>query len=720
MQGDTTMEDMRNNLKSVVTSNLPKPSTRDKNVGREILAILDIFINTKITNSFLILISCKNSVKDSDLMKSFKMIIKNTKELSYIQNRHIHVTAALDSPETRRVEKFDLEKKLKKLGRLKSKLEDDIYQSFLTFADLLNENTKDPGGKYTNFLPYCCQFLLEALNSECVSTPSKEERKEGSWVSPYSEISKMARFSFEVEFQTIKGPKIAQLDLPLVYRMDVNEMVRRPFTDILKDHIGKHVLDSLVNQGISRDCCDDLSLRIVNQPEIFIVEFEGFSEDDKTSISSTSNFYKPRAEFASSKQNLDLFCKIMKKNEFTLSDLFKIRKDDKIVKEYYPKHVVLWNTAYECSEVYTLQAFRYEDERGKQCVQGFFSGTYNLKEDVQDFSDLFEEIKYRDVYPTLIIFECYETHKCEVEESQTSGTQFVRIIKPQSIENKYTYEGKDDDDFDYYEWMQESRREAGSSHNGPKDDEWQCEYCTKINTMSSYYCYNCLKDNEIIRELIYQKRYYKNRSPPKYESREVRPVRARRELNTDISNEESELVNTFKPKERFNLLKDKWICRHCNIENSYLVSLCEKCYKAKQKCDLEEPHCQNCKKSLRKKTLPKCKDCRESRAVDPKRMSKERQYKNLETHKSGSLSFMCYPCRNKYRRNEWIPMSKSYCPKCYDKKIYMIKCNLCNQTAAKSSELIGHDCIRRETRGLHEPSMIKRNTYVGPMIGGRF
>lgn len=117
----------------------------------------------------------------------------------------------------------------------------------------------------------------------------------------------MARFSFEVEFQTMKEPKIAKLDLPLVYRMDVNEMVKKPFADLLKYHIGKHVFNSLVNQGISPDCLDDLSLRIVNQPEIFIVEFEGFSEDDKTSVSSASNFYKPRAEFASSKQNLDLF-----------------------------------------------------------------------------------------------------------------------------------------------------------------------------------------------------------------------------------------------------------------------------------------------------------------------------------------------------------------------------------------------------------------------------
>lgn len=122
MQGNSTMEDMRNNLKAVITSNLKDGSTTEENEGLKLLAVLDLLINTNITNSYLILASCKISKKDCQWMKHFKKLIRNTKDLSYIQNRYLQVDGRINSTETLKSEKFELQDALKRLGKLKINL----------------------------------------------------------------------------------------------------------------------------------------------------------------------------------------------------------------------------------------------------------------------------------------------------------------------------------------------------------------------------------------------------------------------------------------------------------------------------------------------------------------------------------------------------------------------------------------------------------------------
>ncbi|CAI2387180.1 unnamed protein product [Moneuplotes crassus] len=715
------MEDMRNNLKSVVTSNLESNKKEEKE-GNEILALLNLFINTKITNSFLILASCKASSRDSELMKTFKIIIKNTKDLSYIQNRHLQVSGAINSIETLRSEKAELGKKLEKLGKLKSKLENDIFKSFLDFKTLLHQSIESSKRKYTNFLPYSYKFLLESLHSGCVFDAFKEEKKSECWISPYTEVSKMARFSFKVEYNIGRETKVAQLDLPLVYKMNIEEMTRKPLPDQLENDIRRYALKHLVEQGVSQDSCEDLTLRIVNQPEIFALEIEGsFEEDDIHSTTSTSSgLYKPKTSFRSTKPMLDLFCKIMNKNDFIVSDLFKICKDDKRVKEYYPKHIVLWNTEYSCSEVYTLQAFKYEDHRGKQCVQGFYSGTYNLKEDVQDYSELFDEIKHRDVYPTLIIFECYETLKCEVEERKTTGSQFVKTFNSEHKEDKYTYEHKEEeDDFDYYSWARQLNQTTGNSGSNPRDDEWECEHCRMVNSIENYYCRKCFKDNDILKELYFQKKIYNRPDSLKYESRKPKPIKADRGITGITSTTDDRLTNTFKPRDRFNELKVKWTCRLCGFQNSPIAVGCESCHKLRENCDIKEPHCKECLKALNKKIIPKCKDCRAKEERKQRRISQIKAEKKVEINNEGSLSFQCKECYISYSRPDWIPMSKGCCQKCGTKKIFRIKCDLCQTKGTRAADLIGHPCVTKKTT-LHSSTAGKRNTLVGTMSGMRF
>jgi len=140
-------------------------------------------------------------------------------------------------------------------------------------------------------------------------------------------------------------------------------------------------------------------------------------------------------------------------------------------------------------------------------MEGFWSGLYNGKEDTLQYLELFEEVSLRNVYPTLIIWEVHEVFEWEVKDNKYGGSQIVRTKKIQNNENKFIYEETEEDNFDYSEYLRQNSdySDGGREKGKVKDDEWKCEKWGKINNMNNYYWMKWFKDNDILKELYYQK-----------------------------------------------------------------------------------------------------------------------------------------------------------------------------------------------------------------------
>ena len=72
MQGDNNLQDMGNNLKSIITNNIQDSTQKDNKESLEVLHMLLLLFNTKITNYYIVMVSASASKKDNLLMKYFK------------------------------------------------------------------------------------------------------------------------------------------------------------------------------------------------------------------------------------------------------------------------------------------------------------------------------------------------------------------------------------------------------------------------------------------------------------------------------------------------------------------------------------------------------------------------------------------------------------------------------------------------------------------------
>lgn len=86
-----------------------------------------------------------------------------------------------------------------------------------------------------------------------------------------------------------------------------------------------------------------------------------------------------------------------------------------------------------------------------------------------------------------------------------------------------------------------------------KEDDWVCEYCKTINVIPKYTCKKCYRDNDLIKEMAYQKMML--------ERTQTRKVRDPAPYSYKPAYEAP--TNTFKPANRFDYLKQKWTCRFC-------------------------------------------------------------------------------------------------------------------------------------------------------------
>lgn len=108
------IESMGSCLDNVISETLAKlPKARLQNRQEEAMVdsykkvsmLLSIFINTKILNTYVLLASTKTNYKDSSILKAFKDLVKQIKDLSSICDRYTHVDGKLSSLEITRSEK---------------------------------------------------------------------------------------------------------------------------------------------------------------------------------------------------------------------------------------------------------------------------------------------------------------------------------------------------------------------------------------------------------------------------------------------------------------------------------------------------------------------------------------------------------------------------------------------------------------------------------------
>lgn len=302
---------------------------------------MGLLINTKITNYYLIFASQKTSSKDTGIMKGFKNLINQLKDLGYIQSRFLIVDGKMKSRETRESERAGLEKSLAKLGKLKAQLEGKIiFQEFEKFKDEVLDSVRDKIPEGNDTLSHLYEYVLFLFHYQYMPKESKIVEGPDYWISPYSEISKMTQLSFKVEYQAGEHKEIKQMDLPFVIRINVEAFTNKEFPIVFKNDIRRYALRNLKEQGIGKDMLEDVKLRLVNQPEIIICAFDGSfldTEDEKP------EFYKTGRKVSAAMEN---FCNSLEVNDFQLDKLFMLNKGDKITKRYYPKHILLWNTKY--------------------------------------------------------------------------------------------------------------------------------------------------------------------------------------------------------------------------------------------------------------------------------------------------------------------------------------------------------------------------------------
>ena len=100
---------MKNNLSRIVNYFQRKSTGRYKTKynditieeeQNQICILLNLFISTKIFNSYLLMHSQISRQNDLPIIQNFKQLIFQLKDLSYISERHTHVEGCLSSKET--------------------------------------------------------------------------------------------------------------------------------------------------------------------------------------------------------------------------------------------------------------------------------------------------------------------------------------------------------------------------------------------------------------------------------------------------------------------------------------------------------------------------------------------------------------------------------------------------------------------------------------------
>jgi rubredoxin len=199
------------------------------------------------------------------------------------------------------------------------------------------------------------------------------------------------------------------------------------------------------------------------------------------------------------------------------------------------------------------------------------------------------------------------------------------------------------------------------------ENDWVWEKCEHINKMPNYKCKKCYKENEMIKEIAFQKMML-DREEERKKGYQSRPYNYRREESP---------VNHFRPADKYDYLKKKWECRKCNVLQSAISDYWEKCYKKRDNVDKNLPHWELCKKSLTKKTIPMWKECRvfkRSSLVVPKTTYKTRvPDSKLSKYK---YSYQWADCKSFYRTaDDWIPIENATCKVGHKQNIFYIRWN---------------------------------------------
>lgn len=242
----------------------------------------------------------------------------------------------------------------------------------------------------------------------------EEEKEEKLWRSPFSEISKMTQISILVEYEIGTELHSMQVDFPFVFKLQEEAILGTKFYKVLHHEVRKYALNNLYDQGVQKDAVEDITIRVVNQPEIFILTVDGPFD---------------------SKSFLDL----LTTNDFKISELGKLMVDERINKKYYPKHVIFWNTKYSYYEKFTLQTFKMVDEVGRETLEGLWTGEYNRQSQQLSYGDLFDSAKNCHFEPALIIWEVFTNEEVRVSEISSIGKQTITVKEKRENPAKFQY-----------------------------------------------------------------------------------------------------------------------------------------------------------------------------------------------------------------------------------------------------------------------------------------
>lgn len=342
------MEEMSSCLNTLVINEFKKDKTTSRRESAkefesmQILMLLSVIINTQILNSFFLFASHNTNHNDTLVLKTFKQLFRKLKELSHIHTRVIHVSGAVESKETSYEKRVQLNETLRKLEKYEEKLESDVMTSFHEFRKAFTDEIGNKAPRELDFLSFAFEYLMNLFHSQyapCKSEVTEEEKDIKYWRSPYSEISKMMQFSIVVEYEIGTKKHTVQMDIPFIFKLRNEAVSGRRFYKVLNSEIRKYAMDNLYDQGVQKSTLEDISIRIVNQPEVFALTLEGGFDSIK-------------------------FYTVMEDNEFRISDIGKLGYDDKSMKRYYPKHAIFWNTKHSYYEKFTLNTFKCIDEKG--------------------------------------------------------------------------------------------------------------------------------------------------------------------------------------------------------------------------------------------------------------------------------------------------------------------------------------------------------------------
>jgi hypothetical protein len=412
------MEEMSSWLKSAVSNILDKATTHSSSSKHsydivqeyhQTHILLTLFINTKVLNSYVLYASQKTRHEDPEILKNLKRLMLKLKDLSHIHTRCTHMKGKTTSKELSYLHKSDLKANVRRLESIRDALDDEVIGYFNNFEKELFSEINPQKGKGIPSLPHCFEFLLTLLHKQYFWNKVKiEEGKEGKiWPNPYSEISRWWMFSFEV---TCLPDQQVQFDLPLVFC--INEISSKKLPHVIQREIRRYAYTRMGEQGVEGGTDNNFKIKVVNQPEVFWVTIG--EQVDKIE-----------------------FWNAMEENSIVPSDLFDLMDECKFVKTYYPKHAVFWNTKYGIYEVFTLQTFKYLDERGVEKVEGMWIGEYNKKSQQVHYTDLFENVKTWNIEPILILWERFSLYNAELAESLEVGKRKYTLTQISENPDKY-------------------------------------------------------------------------------------------------------------------------------------------------------------------------------------------------------------------------------------------------------------------------------------------